>query len=193
MNIIDRNHLRPGDIICRRTQNLAGLAIRTATGSPWNHDAIIIQLTGGKLVIGDAMMMGGCQLTPVYEWEMLCVQKQHRIIILRPENATYSDGKRASDWWLQNVHGKKYDSVAILRLALKSIFGDWFSKKVGLMSHFFCTEGVRDAWLYGASKNPWHPKVNATPGTTYNRFFTKDLIEVVDALAPNGQKCRVRT
>jgi len=190
-NIIERNNLRPGDIICRRTQNLAGLAIRAATKGPWNHDAIIVELPGGRLMIGDALMMNGCQLTPIYEWEMYCIRRKHRIIVLRPDGATYSDGKRASDWWLQNVHGKRYDSVAIFRLGLKAVFGDWFAKRVGLMSHFFCTEGCRDAWLYGASINPWEPKENATPGTTFKRFMSNRLIEVIDALTPTGKKYRV--
>lgn len=188
--LIDRKKLRAGDIICRRAANLQARLILWATKGPWNHDAIIIEHDGQKF-IGDATAITNCQLTVPYEWESGCVRKGHKIIVLRPWTATEADGKRAADWWMQNVHGKKYDKAAIVRLGLKVIFGDWISKRVGLMSHFYCTEGCRDAWEFGAGKNPWWPKVNATPGTTYRRYVEGRFVEVADALTPMGRKHRV--
>jgi hypothetical protein len=140
--ILNRNALRDGDVICRRGTALVSKAIMLATGGKWSHDAIIIRNPKtGALAIGDAI--GGatdeCQVTPLVEWERGCREDGHRIIVLRPAYATEEQGQRAAAFWVNHIAGQRYDKVAIWRLGLKAIFGDWFSGKVGMMSRFFCT------------------------------------------------------
>ena len=191
--ILNRNALRDGDVICRRGTALISKAIMLATGGAWSHDALIIRNPKtGALAIGDAI--GGatdeCQITPLVEWERGCREDGHRIIVLRPAYATEEQGQRAANFWVSHIAGQRYDKVAIWRLGLKAIFGDWFSGKVGMMSRFFCTEGCRDAWD-AAGLNPWWPKVNATPRTTQNRYEEGRFHEVGDALTDEGKKYRV--
>lgn len=191
--ILNRNALRDGDVICRRGTALISKAIMLATGGKWSHDALIIRNPKtGALAIGDAI--GGnvdeCQITPLVEWERGCREDGHRIIVLRPDYATEEQGRRAASFWVSHIAGQRYDKVAIWRLGLKAIFGDWLSGKVGMLSRFFCTEGCEAAWD-AAGLNPWWPKVNSTPRTTQNRFEEGRFREVVDALTEDGRKFRV--
>ena len=185
--LFNREAIRPGDLICRWTDDAVGFWIRVATKGRWNHDAIVVRHEG-RLKIGDALMKSGCQLTEITEWERLCFEKRIRIIVLRPTFATPEQGELAAQWWLDHVRGHDYDRVAIWRLGLKWLVGDWLSGKVGLESNFFCTEGVRDAWQKGGKINPWWPETNPTPGTTFKRFKVGTLVEVMDALTEAGRR-----
>ena len=144
--ILNRNALRDGDVICRRGTALVSKAIMLATGGKWSHDALIIRNPKtGALAIGDAI--GGstdeCQITPITEWERGCREDGHRIIVLRPAYATEEQGQRAAAFWVSHIAGQRYDKVAIWRLGLKAIFGDWFSGKVGMsrLDHYLQTRG----------------------------------------------------
>lgn len=189
-DLVNREAIRPGDLICRWTPELVGKLIRKVTKAAWNHDAIILSTDGGA-TIGDALMRGGCQRTPLFNWERGCVNDGHRIIVLRPAHATAQHGEQAAMYWLEHIFGKSYDHVAIWRLALKWLVGDWLSGKVGLESSFWCTEGVRDAWHKGACIDPWWPKINPTPGTTTKRLIIGRFREVANSLTEAGMKYRV--
>jgi hypothetical protein len=204
--LLDRQALREGLLICRRRPGLLAAAIMMATAArrfripsdAWNHDAIIVRdPADGELKVGDALMGPGCVLTPLSEWERDCVENGTRLIVLQVEGAGDGIERAAAKWWLDNVWGSKYDKVAIWRLGLKWIFGDWFSGKVGLLSHFFCTEGVRDAYAAviravrlvcgGVLEDPWGSKANPTPGTTRKRWKEGRLTYVGRALTPEGR------
>ena len=203
--IVNISALRAGDLAHRRGTGIVAKAILLATGIRirgshwwsiqsvvgWNHDAIVVELDG-RLYIGDALAGPGCQLTPIPEWEAGC-RSGDRILFTRPSGATAEQGKAAASWWLNNVWKKPYDKVAIWRLGLKFICGDRISGKVGLESNFYCTEGCRDSWLFGPTPllNPWHPKLNATPGTSAKRYLERKLIDVENSLTEAGLKYRV--
>ncbi len=189
-DLVNREAIRPGDLICRWTDDAVGFWIRVATKGRWNHDAIVVRHEG-RLKIGDALMKSGCQLTEITEWERLCFEKRIRIIVLRPTFATPEQGELAAQWWLDHVRGHDYDRVAIRRLFIKWLFGDWLAGKIGLESAFYCTEGVRDAWHKGACIDPWWPKVNPTPGTTTKRLIAGRFHEVANSLTEAGMKYRV--
>lgn len=188
--LINREALRAGDIISRSTPEFGSKVIMLATKAAWSHDAILIPRLE-RWYVGDALLRAGCQLTPLEDWEHSCLVKGHRIIITRPAFATQQQGEMAAKWWADHVMGKDYDRVAIWRLGLKIIFGDWLSGKVGLEEDFYCTEGVKDAWHKGACLDPWWPKVNPTPGTSTKRTIEGRLKEVVDALTEKGLQYRV--
>lgn len=196
VQIINRDAIREGDVISRRGTALISRAIMLATGGKWSHDAIIIRSPyTGALCVGDAIggRTNNCQFTPLVEWEDGCLRDGHRIIVLRPTYATVEQGQRAAAFWTAHVAGMKYDKVAIFRLALKMILGDWLAGQVGMLSRFYCTEGCIAAWQ-SAGLDPWWPKSwNATPRTTQNRWEEGRFCEVADALTEAGKRYRVRT
>ena len=205
--LLNRSELREGLLICRRRPGVLATSIMLATASKhwriykdaWNHDAIIVRdPTDGELKIGDALMGPGCVLTPISEWEADCIKYGSKLIVLQVVGASPAHEEEAAKWWLQNVFGHKYDKVAIWQLGLKTIFGDWISGKVGLLSHFFCTEGVRDAFVnairivkeaIGAIlEDPWGDKVNPTPGTTRKRWKEGKLADMPQVFTEAGRK-----
>ena len=97
-DILNRDAIRPGDIICRDSGRFIGKAIKWATSTPesktlWNHDAIVVPQRG-HLCIGDALLGRECQLTVVWEWEQGCRKHGHKLIVLRPANATAEPATR---------------------------------------------------------------------------------------------------
>lgn len=196
-DIINRDAIRPGDIICRDSGGFIGKAIKWATSTPesktlWNHDAIIVPQRG-HLCIGDALIGRECQLTVPFEWEQGCRKHGHKLIVLRPANATAEDGERAATAWLGEVWGTPYDRVAIGHLLLRKATGRFFHYPVGLSSHFFCTEGVATAWKRATGyPTPWSPvTANETPGTTCAAWRKGQLVEVPGAFTDAGEKYRI--
>lgn len=196
-DILNREAIRAGDIICRDSGGFVGKSIKWATSTPesktlWNHDAIIVPQRG-HLCIGDALMGRECQLTVPFEWEQGCRKRGHKLIVLRPANATADDGERAAEAWLGEVWGTPYDRVAIYRLLLKRIFGDWLPGQVGLDTHFFCTEGVARAYKRATGyPTPWSPRTaNETPGTTCAAWRKGQLVEVPGAFTEAGEKYHI--
>ena len=196
-DIINRDAIRPGDIICRDSGGFIGKAIKWATSTQesetlWNHDAIIVPQRG-HLCIGDALLGRDCQLTVVWEWEQGCRKHGHKLIVLRPANATADDGERAATAWLGEVWGTPYDKVAIFQLLLKKLFGDHLAYQVGMESHFFCTEGVARAWKRVTGyPSPWSPvTANETQGTTCAAWRKGQLVEVPGAFTAAGEKYRI--
>lgn len=195
--ILNRNAIRAGDLICRDSGGFVGKSIKWCTSTPdsqtlWNHDAIIV-CQRGHLCIGDALMGRECQLTVPFEWEQGCRKRGHKLIVLRPADATAEQGEDAAQAWLDGVWGTPYDRVAIYRLLLKKIFGDWLPGQVGLESHFFCTEGVALAWRRAAANlAPWAPvTANETPGTTCRAWRMGHFVEVPGAFTPEGERFRI--
>jgi hypothetical protein len=197
-DIINRDAIRAGDLICRDSGGFVGKSIKWATSTKesqtlWNHDAIVVNQRG-HLCIGDALMGRDCQLTVIFEWEQGCRLRGHKLIVLRPANATAADGEVAAQAWLDGVWGTPYDKVAIFRLLTKKIFGDRLKYPVGLESHFFCTEGVAQAWKRAAGyPTPWCPRTaNETPGHTCAAWRNGRLTEVKDAFTNAGERFHIK-
>ena len=197
-DILNRDVIRPGDIICRDSGGFIGNAIKWATSTKesqtlWNHDAIIVPQRG-HLCIGDALLGRECQLTVPFEWEQGCRKRGHKLIVLRPANATAEDGERAAEAWLGEVWGTPYDKIAIAHLLLKKLCGDHIARQVGLSSHFFCTEGVaRAVKRVTGYPSPWSPKTaNETPGDTCRAWRLGQLVEVQNAFTQAGERYRIR-
>jgi len=210
--IFNRDVLRAGMGISRRASAPISKAILLATGKRnlplWRmatmgydgyvstirgltHDALIVRdPEDGELKVGDALMSDGCVLTPLDSWERGCRDDGDRVCVWVPKGWTEISGIAASDYWDLHVKGRKYDKVAIARLLAKSVCGDWLSGKVGLLSHFYCTEGVQ-ASFERAGLYPYYPNKNATPGTTYRRLMDKRLEPVPGALTEYGRKFAV--
>ena len=210
IQLFDRANLVPGLHVARRANAPISKAILLATGirtEPlWKlpilgydeyvstivgltHDAIfVVDPEDGRLKIGDALGgdVGKCVFTEIEEWERGCVQDGHRILVGRPAGAANEQLAAAAKWWVDNVAGKKYDHVAIAQLLLKAVAGDWLSYKVGLYSHFFCTEGVQGAYAHGAHRDPYWPNVNGTPGTTTRRYGSGRFELELRALTTEG-------
>ena len=197
--LLDRSALREGLGISRRRPGwFPAKAIMLAT-SPykfrippdmWNHDAIIVRdPKDGVLKIGDALMGSGCVLTPIEDWEKDCVENGTKILVWKVAGITREQEKAAAQWWLDNVAGHEYDKVAIWRLGLKWLAGDWLSGKVGLESDFYCTEGVRDSFAKGGGSGAdvWGPKDNATPETTWKRWKDLWILTVHEAVSEAGR------
>lgn len=197
-DIINRDAIRPGDIICRDSGGFVGKAIKWATSTPesrtlWNHDAIVVPQRG-HLCIGDALLGRDCQLTVFWEWEQGCRKHGHKLIVLRPKVWSQEDGQRAAEAWLGEVWGTPYDKVAIFRLLTKKLFGDHFANQVGLSSAFFCTEGVaRAVKRVTGYPSPWSPvTANETPGTTCAAWRKGQLVEVPGAFTEAGERFKIR-
>ena len=72
-------------------------------------------------------------------------------------------------WWVNNVLGMPYDSEAFFRLTLKVIFGDWFPQAAGDPWKWWCTEGWKDAYKFGACWDFFNNE-NPTPFTFMKRW-----------------------
>ena len=211
-SIFNREALREGMGISRRASAPISKAILLATGIRtmplWRmgtmgydayiatirgltHDALIVRdPDDGVLKIGDALMEVGCVLTPLDVWERGCRENGDRVAVWVPKGWTEISGIAASDYWDLHVKGHEYDKVAIARLGLKAVTGDWLAGKIGLMSHFYCTEGVQ-ASFERAGLYPYYPNKNATPGTTYRRLLDHRLEMVPGALTEYGRRFAV--
>lgn len=186
LKIIELGQLRAGDIACVRGTSLISRLIMFRTRGRWSHDALVVE-RDGKKYFGDALMGHRAALSEPEEWERWCRDEGARIIFLRPAGVTAEDGRKASDWWLENVMGREYDVLGIWHLVYRAL-ADRFGRKVGDDERFYCTEGCRDAWKHGASFNPWSPKLNVTPGTTYKRLLSGKMIELHKAITFAGQR-----
>ena len=197
-DILNRDVILPGDIICRDSGGFIGKSIKWATSSKesktlWNHDAIVVAQRG-HLCIGDALLGRECQLTVFYEWEERCRRHGHKLIVLRPPNWTPEDGERAAAAWLGEVWGAAYDRVAIARLLVKKLFGDRLAYQVGVNTHYYCTEGVARAVKRVTSyPSPWSPRTaNETPGDTCRAWRTGQLVEVPGAFTEAGERFSIK-
>jgi hypothetical protein len=197
-HVFNRSALRPGMVAGRMSTAAIskGIVLRTAgaaalaQGRSWSHDGIFIQ-HNHRWYIGDAEMGHKAALTPIENWEAAALAGQCRVIVLWPHGATAAQGEAAAWWWQCNVQGSTYDSLAIKHLAWRWA-AEKFGNKLGREDHFYCTEGVRDSWMMGASFDPWAPKVNPTPGTTWKRLRQGRFDEVVDGLTEAGAGVRVK-
>ena len=212
IQLFDRDNLVPGLHVGRRATSQLSKGILMATGQRtepiWKlpvmgydayvstirgltHDAeFVVDPADGRLKIGDALGgdVGKCVYTEIEEWERGCLLDGHRIVVGRPAGATNEQLAAAAKWWVENVAGKPYDKVAIGQLLVKAAVGDWISYKVGLYSHFFCTEGVQSSYEKGAKNDPYWPNKNGTPGTTYKRYRERRFVVEQAALTEAGRQ-----
>jgi hypothetical protein len=195
-DILNRDVILPGDIICRDSGGFIGNAIKWGTSSTesrtlWNHDAIVVNQRG-HFCIGDALLGRESQLTVFFEWEQRCRKHGHKLIVLRPRGATPAEGERAAAAWLAEVWGTPYDRVAIWSFILKRLLGDFWS--FHRSDHFYCTEGVKAAWVRATGyPTPWAPiTAYETPGDTCRAWRAGQLVDVPGAFTALGEKYRIR-
>lgn len=176
------SEIRQGDLVrVRSVHTFYGRSIRRAVGSWANHDAMICRWNG-HWYVGDAIYPRA-QLTPLGELLRDVVEGRAEVRFARPWDATIEQGERAACWWIKNVCGSWYDVWAILRLLPKALIGDLFPWPAGWEFAWYCTEGVRQAWVE-ATKGEHLPrgydywgKANATPRTTEKRVADERLID----------------
>ena len=210
IQLFDRDNLVPGLHVGRRATSQLSKGILMATGQRtepiWKlpvmgydayvstirgltHDAeFVVDPADGRLKIGDALGgdVGKCVYTEIEEWERGCLLDGHKIVVGRPAGASNEQLAAAAKWWTENVAGRPYDKVALGQLLLKAAAGDWISYKVGLYSHFYCTEGVQSSYEKGAKDDPYWPNKNGTPGTTFKRYLEKRFVVERAALTQAG-------
>jgi len=158
--------IRPGDVLCRRSDGWFDRVVRRATGGKWSHDALYL----GNGLVGDALWNGGARATAITEWEEVMWAGKCTVLVIRAVGITESQGREAADWWMENVCGRSYDFLAILKLGWGALWGrhDW--GKLGIEASWYCTESC-EAALHDAGIKPWWPKIiGMTPGTTYKRL-----------------------
>lgn len=180
--------LRAGDIVARDSDGWFSKAIRWRTNAKWSHDAIVVERDGG-LYLGDSLWGKRSALTPLWKWEAQCRAKEIRVLVMRPEGATAEQGRAAAAWWCENVKGRRYDWLAIIRLGI-GVVAKWFNRDVGLKTNFYCTEGCAKSWA-AAQNNPWAPNASPTPGTTTKRLKDGRLILRDEALTNYGIQFRI--
>jgi hypothetical protein len=173
--IFNRAALMPGMIFGRRgTAPISyGIMLRTAgpmgilNGTAWSHDAILIQ-HNRRWYLGDAEMGRKAALTPLEDWERDMRDGKFRAIVLWPVGATPAHGEQAAWWWQAHIQGTDYDDTAIQHLAWRWL-AEVAGNKVGVEENYYCTESCQRAYQAGAGLDPWYPKINSTPGTTWKR------------------------
>lgn len=197
--LINRSALLPGDWIVRRCAPFypskmirlvtAGKNLFDDPPTAWNHDAIICD-DHGHPAIGDALMGRNGQLTTIYEWEMDCVRNGTKIMVLRPAGATPEDGLAAATWWLDHVHGHKYDTVSIAGIFFKRLLP--FLPEIDVNGHYYCSEGNGSAWKNGP-RTPFHIYgiERGTPGASWRAWGLNRLVEVMEAYTPEGMGYRI--
>lgn len=175
-----QNQLRPGDIVHVRSNTWYGALIRKAVGSWGNHDALVV-FENGRPMIADAEPPRANVCAPFVYEEALHGGVLAGIRVYRPAPflADPAAGALASAWWLTHVLGRTYDYAAIVRLLLKALTADLFPWPVGWRWAWYCTEGVRDAYLKGAAVDIYL-KNNPTPRTTEKRVEAGWLVDVTE-------------
>lgn len=174
--------LRPGLILnmCQRT--LFGWLVRLAlgraygrlTGDPYpfrncpSHSAMIVEYQG-RLFVAEARFPFA-RLTPLSVYENnLTTGKTYNLKIFEVVGATPDDERAACQYWFKDAFGTPYDQIAMFRLALKALFGDWMPAAAGWTWAHWCTEANMEAWRDGAMRDPYRNN-NPTPLTEYKRW-----------------------
>jgi len=182
--IIDQRLLRNGLILHARTKGFWGWIIRKTLGSWGNHDALIYHDSGRWWVLDAEPPVA--HLTPFDVWEARYRKGKAQLRFYWPSSALSLDGSKACKWWLAHVRNSPYDYDAFPRLLFKAIFGDWWKKAAGKEWKFFCTESVRDSWMF-AGFDPWK-KNSPTPRTTEKRADDKKFADYTDNIISNDNE-----
>lgn len=167
--------LHPGLILNMSTRSWIGGLIRLVLARNWdnwrecpNHDAIVVE-HDGQLWIGESVAPVA-KLTSIEDYEkQIRTGFIYRLRVLEVVGATREQEQAAGKWWLENVRNSPYDWMAFPRLLFKALFGNWINSAAGWEFAFYCTEGVRNAFRWGAGTDPWI-KNNPTPLTTWKRY-----------------------
>jgi len=123
----------------------------------------------GELWVGESVRPEA-KLTSFEEYEKLIEDgKVRNVQLFEVHEVSKKRQATAAKWWVDNVLGKEYDSDAFPRLILKAIFGDWFPQAAGKDWKWWCTEGWKDAYKYGALWD-FYKNENPTPFTTIKRW-----------------------
>jgi hypothetical protein len=129
------------------------------------HDALIRQYLG-VWVACDCLLGDKAHYTPLTEYEEKVNANKCKVRISDPLSASDEERGKAVNWWHFNVRGKTYDSRGILNLGIKWIAPRWKLRQWEWA--WWCTEGCRAAFAYGASLFLWK-KNHPTPCTTGKR------------------------
>jgi hypothetical protein len=124
-------------------------------------------LVTGDMVIGESLVRGGAQFTPLKHYEDMLNAGTVELRVLVPTASTILDQNYAAAWWTEHVLNTPYDLLAIPRLLFKAWFRDWSHAAAGLTWANWCTEGWANAYK-AAHCDVWHNK-NPTPYTTEKR------------------------
>lgn len=190
--IVNWDVIPDGAIIGRKGTGLFSRAVMWMTKGLWSHDAIVIRTVDGQRWVGNALLGKPAGLMTLEAWEEeLVAEKGARAIFLWPAGATLEQGRIASATWLRKVKDRRYDTLAIIQIGIRTLFGLFWRehKPVGLQTNYFCTEGDRTAWG-GAEVDPWK-KTNPTPGTTCKRWLQHIISEIADSFTAEGIQYRV--
>ena len=153
-----------GLVFGRRYEELTG-NIRANTPS---HNFGIVEYEG-ELWVGESVPPVA-KLTSFDKYEQLIDDDKIRNVQLFEVCGINKERQAAAArWWMENVLGNEYDSDAFPRLILKSIFGDWFPQAAGKDWKWWCTEGWKDAYKFGAWWD-FYKNENPTPFTTIKRL-----------------------
>lgn len=189
-------NLRPGDILHVRSTGLFARLIRRVCRSLGNHDAIILppKAPGLPLLVGESLVRTGRSIaTPLSDWAAQLLSGKVRVAVLRFQSTTPFHALAACSWWCDHVLGKPYDILAFPRLLLKATLVNVPSWSAGLPVAWYCTEGVRDAWLHGAGTafDPWR---QAAPTPRHTEDALRDpwspLVDVTASCIPDPA-CRL--
>jgi hypothetical protein len=143
-------------------------AIRRAINSDASHNGIIVE-HDRQLWIGESVSPKS-KRTSFAEYETKIASGEiYNLQLFEVLHINRARQETAADWWTDNVLNEAYDWPAIFQLGIKAVFGDWFKWVAGLEWAHFCTEGVADAYKFGASYDVFD-KVNPTPGTVLKRW-----------------------
>lgn len=189
----DTTRLLPGDILHTCCKGAYSAAIRRVIGSKGSHDALFVYHLG-QWWVGE-IIVGGGRLTPLEKYSKLMAAGKCTTAVLRMPDAQPEDRLAAQKWFIKNILGAPYDMLAIARLGIKYLFGNWSKRAAGWEWAWYCTESVRDAWSKPSlSKNfdVW-VKNNPTPRTTEKRLAAGALMDVsAECLTTEGQRYRLR-
>ncbi|MDD5417155.1 MAG: hypothetical protein PHU12_04230, partial [Candidatus Aenigmarchaeota archaeon] len=93
---------------------------------------------------------------------------QFNLRILEPKIASKKRQRMAADYWMENIFGTIYDFKAIPFLGLKAALGKWCPVVGHWEFGFYCTEGISEAYTFGAGLPVWGKKL-PTPLTSLKR------------------------
>ena len=174
-------HEHPGAVVQRYVPGFWSTLVRKAIGSFYTHDALVILDPDDYFKIGDCTPKG-CHLTELETYVNGILHHGWSVRVLRPRHYSISDGRKVSEWWYENVHGRPYDFAVVAQSwyvkLLWKFLATWLKAKynVSIPDHlaenfefaYWCTEGCQASYIGGTGRDLWK-KRNPTPRTTEKR------------------------
>jgi hypothetical protein len=175
----------PGVIGSSRSATWAGWLIGLALGRAFtketglpaamcpSHNWMIVERYG-QLWVGESVSPQS-KLTPLAEYERRIKTGEIRNVqLFEVRGVSRLRQAMAAEWWTDHILNGPYDWPAFVRLMFKAFFGDVCSAAAGLTWAHWCTEGVKDAYVY-AGHDLYEGNQNPTPLTTIKRWIEGEL------------------